>query len=146
MRNDSLRRSIVAYASAGTYDPEELIRNGHVLTVNSDNNKNKRSIVRGETKIVPDIVIWKPESELRSSDRGKAILAELIETPDSFPQIEKWKILSELHLIFNLLVPTQCVAEAKVRIGSGSINNDNVHLQSYHYSTQDHMYIFNTNP
>lgn len=77
------------------------------ITVNTPSSK-VRFVGNPLSPIYPEILIWRPD--YAGSDKGKAVLVEIVETSRTLNSnpINKWTFLSSLRatgVIFNLVIP-----------------------------------------
>lgn len=133
---NQLTHDSVVRASRDTYS--ELANQGYMISINPAQEHNQ--YVGGANKLYPDLIVWRPNANDRST--GTAIIIEEVETEDSVNEIEaqQWVAYGKLNISqFRLIVPTQKAADA-LRI----VQQYNIKVtEIWHYSSVGGKIYFN---
>jgi hypothetical protein len=139
---NALLYDMVIRASASTYSPEQLRNAGLEITLNTANKK-VRHIGDASNPVYPEVIVWRPDYP--NSNTGQAVVVEAIETVNTIPtNIEKWRRLASLGIRFNLIIPSDQLAEVRRIIREQNIITTNLRLQTY--IVQNGQYVFTTVP
>lgn len=121
-----LSQTISDYAAI--FDPNKLRELGLLFAFNYPASKS-RFVGSPNNPIYPEVILWKPDNINLST--GKAVLVACIETSDTIEtSISKWKAISNLGLIFNLVVPSWETGRVKELLALHNIHPTNFY--QYH--------------
>lgn len=136
---DNIIKDFVTSAFFESYPPDKLKDLGLKIDANYSNRK-VRSIGTEPNIFFPEIVIWKPSTEL--SNNGTAVLIGIVETNSSLksPDLMKWKKLSQIpNVVFCLIAPKTNISSIIELIARSQITNVNIY--SYYYNSTEKKYV-----